>query len=334
MTKRLGRWFVLWILALLPACSDSGSRASEDAGLDLAIRLEADVSLGSIDAPVAPTNLARVTWWERMGFVVAPVHQPGVLGLYDAAGDWVRSLGRQGDGPGEFTGSPVFLVRTSAGSLWVNSVPRREVAIFAVPEEAPTALPLPGPILGLQPIGSEAFLYAVPVPGDTVLVGTREGSHIGGVHFPKTDGEALLFGVAPRGAWIASREPFTLLKVDSRGTPLNRISRPPDWLPALTVEGGSASVHGIWEDEHGLWVVALVRDPNDPDEDLADEGDWDDEFDTVIELLDPESGETLDVLRDDRALYQVYGRSALSQTVNTEVGDIEVRLYTLSVNSR
>ena len=111
---------------------------------------------GSIEGPTA-----QVTWSAQLGYVVAG---STFLQNFDDDGRFVRRIGREGDGPGEF--SAVADAHVVGGRLVALDRAARSWAIFN----------LQGEFEEMRPYGHQAGSF-VPVGGNRVVVVARHDSH-------------------------------------------------------------------------------------------------------------------------------------------------------------
>lgn len=248
--------------------------------------------------------------------LVFPSLMPYVVAFYDLAGGEPRALGREGGGPGEYRRIQAVGV-DSAGRLHV----------FADGRE--TVLSESGSVLETRPTpwrsGEVLFLPG----GEYVLagsVGTRDRAgfplHVVGADgtvrhsFGKVgrglefDGFSALRTLAPsRGGrfWAADVNQYRLVQWDAAGRPRLELRRAPSWFEPWEQWTGPwegrppPRLADIHEDAAGrLWTMTWVADRQfqriSPDDvDIRDSKYAGDHplYDTIIEVLDVDSGELL-----------------------------------------
>lgn len=123
------RWFTIALSVFVVACGEAGVR--EPAARDVPVRSgRVDLSIGELDGAVeytfgSVTGLAEDA--ERRIYVVdRPQH---VVRVFDSAGSFVRSIGREGQGPGELI-NPCCLAIRPGGELWVRDGGNRRYQVY------------------------------------------------------------------------------------------------------------------------------------------------------------------------------------------------------------
>ena len=82
--------------AVLSACGDSATSTEADC----AILLNPVVTIGPNSGPVGPTTASEVAFSKGLYFVSATFNR-GEISVFDSKGDYLRSIGKEGRGPGE-----------------------------------------------------------------------------------------------------------------------------------------------------------------------------------------------------------------------------------------
>lgn len=146
---------------------------------------------GNADDPVLlhwlgiPKRLANGGWVSSGGF------EPGVVAVYDDDGRFSHSFGRQGGGPGEFSG-PTSALRGPLGFVWLHDRGNGRVTVLGPEGDVVTAFPFHG-FIG----------YTAPVDSTRVLaIGTLQDSNgailSGRFHLLDNNGRILrTFGTTP-----------------------------------------------------------------------------------------------------------------------------------------
>ncbi|HEV3052329.1 MAG TPA: 6-bladed beta-propeller [Longimicrobium sp.] len=179
------------------------------------------------------------------------------VAVFDSAGRFVRTLGRRGGGPGEFS-APQQMAVTRAGEVVVSDAGRRALVIFARDGTA-RSVPYPGASLligrtfALHPaggvvslamgnpvargdgaFGEEVLLWlsttgAAPRPLATVST-PRSRATLGGgvrVHAPPIFSPSFQFAVLPGGSVaVVDGATYSIRILDAAGRPVRTLQRP------------------------------------------------------------------------------------------------------------
>jgi len=280
-------------------------------------------------------------------------------------GRYLRVLGRQGAGPGEFR--MPMVVGVQGDTAWVVDPMNARITGMAVATDSVVvAGTLSNPALVLP------LVSAVLLEGGSLLVNPqpraadRPGSPL---RLLRRDGSALAFGadappfdprlprlamrvIAPArdgGAWVAPVTRYEVERYDQHGKLLERWRRNVPWFAAHQGEESMSdtrppqpSVAAIAEDAQGrLWVFSRVADPRHrqafrprtPDQPahIVNYERPDLYTDTIIEVFDIRRGVVIATTRIDEAWTPVPGRHGqsilLSKGVDAAYGgwQIEVR---------
>lgn len=158
------------VLALAPiGCSDvSGSADSHAEALPHLVLVE-ELRIGSVDSP--DTRFAAITGvdMDRNGNVYVFEPQAAHIRVYDPVGRLVRVIGRRGEGPGEFDGSPRFSVL--GDTVWAFEVFSRRLTLFDRDGTLLTANRIEGFSIQLQEPGSVGWVLPRWMREDGLLVG-------------------------------------------------------------------------------------------------------------------------------------------------------------------
>jgi hypothetical protein len=290
--------------------------SSEPSCAGCTIRVEHLATLGRVEDPISPLWYARVAADSSGNLFVGPTTSPGEIAVYSSSGELLRTLGREGEGPGEFFG--IRYVQILGGdSLHVLSRGRH------------TVLSLEGDVLGTSP----ALVYSTnaTVLGDgRMLVNTaiQTPEKIGiPAHILGTDGQpALSFGNDsrdPQGefvegnwrtvsysggdrVWVGPLGEYRLEAWDTTGVHLKTLIRSAEWFQHWDRrsarqpfgEEPNPILLSAHEDARGrLWVISRVPDRNwKPG---FKEPAYEEVYDTVLEVIDPLSGDLVASQRFD-----------------------------------
>jgi hypothetical protein len=307
------------------------------------------------DAVFHPCGVASI---DESSWVLGRLVGGGWLALFDSGGASAGSLGRGGEGPGEF-GRDLRVLRRPGGGLAVIDRSQSRVTVY-------------GPDLSLLsveriPVRPDAqlllddwrlVLHARPGPatevGDDrfVMVDLATGESRGlpssvATDIPREerDLDQWIAAPLPEGGFIAAQIwNYDVHMFADDGTLLESLSRRPDWMPSRTIDSGllegihvdrppPSVLSHLHVDSDGLvWVYALV-----PDSDwrpLSRNGlgaAWAHEtFDTRVEVFEPESASVIASGKFDEVLAPVCGSNDTFTVRDTETGDVEVVVSRLS----
>jgi hypothetical protein len=291
---------------------------------DCTISAEHLATLGDVEDPTSPFG---VTWVARDTagfFYVAPIFLSGEIAVYGSDGRFVETIGRSGEGPGEF-GQIRSLMITGGDTLHVFS-DGRHTAMSASTREVFSVGPLP-----LHGRNFHVFGNGYILQDQTVV---EPGAAAMPVHLYDPEGQRVRsFGLSPSeqqgqptvgdqravsfswngGIWIHPYGQYRLELWDTAGVHLKTYVRDAPWITPWreTLSGQPyqakpfARVVGVHQDREGkLWVYGRVPDKNwQPS---RPSGFFEDVYDTVMEVVDPVSGKLLAFERfeqDDQLLW-------------------------------
>ncbi len=309
---------------------EPATELARDSVAELVFELEREIATDQegviLPAGVASMQLALVSG----RIVVGPTHDRNILVL-DERDRPVGAVGRPGEGPGEFPGAPWALDATRGGEV-VALHRNRVTRIDPERAEIISQVSLPRVVSRLVVLGSEGFaaivgpdLSGAAPPGlaPSVAFFDADGEVQGAAELPDlTPGAASpevaaldamrILAASSRGAvWAAPVRPYQLDLVARDGTVLQSIRREVSWFPPLARDDGRSSLErppnpqimDIREDGEGrIWVAIWVASRDWAPMPLPDTPPlpWapppfepSSIFDTVIEVLDPESGALL-----------------------------------------
>lgn len=315
------------------------------------ISLKALVTLGDTDGDGALAGYPVVSpALDGMRIVVQPDGAPTPPRLFDARGRFVRLLGREGSGPGEFR-RPAAVLVSGDSTLIVDTGERRLVVwnhtLGAV--RAATWRPFTFRLIELAD-GSLVSTDALWRPGRPYEHYSRSGeflSAFGGSLAPDQRGAHLLsampdgsFWTAPRigrlrfTQWRAPGEPLMHLDVE---TP--HFAPYDEYVMAGTNRPPSPSLRGFWADTTGyLWLVIEIPDERwDEGYGAPQRGEGGREYrpltdqtlawDAVILQVESATGRVVAEGRFEEALAQVVEPGIVARVEQDDDGWYRIRLY-------
>ena len=156
MTRRLTRAAAVPLIATSIACAGSAGSSELDADALPPLELVEELRIGSLDDPDSGFAAIHGVDVDRDGNVYAFEGQSAQLRVYDPEGRRVRTIGRRGEGPGEFEDSPLFGV--VGDTIWTYDMRLRRITLF---DRAGTVLStsrLEGLAVDLQQPGSIGYV--------------------------------------------------------------------------------------------------------------------------------------------------------------------------------
>ena len=247
------------------------------------------------------------------------------LEVFDSGGAFVGALGREGQGPGEFQSS--YDIMFHQGRLVVTDAMQRRLAFFDIELSESGGVTLP-----FTPDGSAAFLgrhvvFNAHVPTRETLGLPIQVYSIDSGEVRAVGGDDRWFSAMSPGAvrrrlagadtdryWAARIDEYRIDLLTVDGDTLLSVLGSPPFLPErvdavrTSTEAPPPLVTDIASDSSGhLWVLVLVPDPEWHDAVVRDAGsahgwriaDYSAYYDTVLDVIDPATGELLGRRRFD-----------------------------------
>ena len=282
-------------------------------------------SIGSLDSPHAPTNLADVVQNSRGEFIVGPIVTPGAIAVFDSTGRYIRTFGRSGSGPGE-QGNAFNIFIGAGDSVYVADLINQRINVFdgnyrfvrqvtAVRPREIVALPK-GRILvnaaGSSEQSAGFVLHVLNANGVTEVSFSETNTRLDRARLTR---RAISAG--SEGIWSGHPNRYVIDHFDRNGRTLATIRRGPDWFQEWSSPDPGQpyatrpppTVWSVREDHRGyLWVIVGVPDANwhpttrprtAADLTMAQSHGW---TDAVVEILDPRSAKVLIRQRFDEPL--------------------------------
>lgn len=283
-----------------------------------------------------PPEIRSVRSDGRDRFLVAGyVPEPPLL--YDGTGRFLARVGSKGEGPGEVR-APVLAALT-ADTAWILDGLNARVTAFAVAPEVRVVRSwrTPGMARVLAAtrtvdgaivaniFGSTRSDFGIPLMRLTPD-GTRQP--MGEIRTALTRAQArwLMRAIAPSrrgGVWAAHYDQYHIERFDSAGQVATALRREVPWFPqgdgTVPIPTPDAppkpTTFAILEDEAGLlWVMTAVADPryreglrprqrvHSSDQAAWAMADYDRYFDTMVDVIDPDTGRLVVSQRVDQSL--------------------------------
>jgi hypothetical protein len=303
--------------------------------VDGAIVLTHKVDLGSADDPGTFHHRAQVAFWSPVGYAVGPTFEPGFIYVYDANGNWLRRLGGPGAGPGEIGPAVLTHLRVLLDTLWVAVPGRRRLTGF--PADGGPPVTLDGPVVtrGFLIGPSQIIVNTVKEGIPTLAFLDREGRVHSEVASDSTTlrqgGQQSITGDGTDGRlWVGKVTPYDIEQWGRGGRVLSRIERSPDWYdPPDPGNVDLTALVALWEHDDLLWALTVVAQAPAEATGQVSSSPWDGLLDTVLEVLDPETGRVIETFRDDRAFFKVSGAHELSHIHELESGDFRMQIFSI-----
>lgn len=316
--------------------------------------LEPVMTLGSINDADGPAGEFVVTLDDAGRAFVAPLSDRASVGVYGPTGEHLQTLGRSGEGPGEFRFAAEAAILPGDSLIVVDYLLSR-YTVYSPELEVMRVQRLPFPDDGSVFFSSR----------DLVIHASRTTrDQIGFLLHHIVDGEVVRsFAetevVLPGGRthlhrriarsrdgtiWLAHENRYQVERWDTAGTRLATLRADRDWFPPST---GRPDITGpmissVWEGENGLLFVLMNVPATSPRDEEAQEGrsNWlvaaDSGTDSVIEVIDPRTGALVARHRSEDLLYaglmDVPGLVQL-RSEDEDTGWLRVTLWRVRINS-
>lgn len=270
--------------------------------------------IGALDDPGSFDPLSSLAVSGGGEYFVASLYNRGKILVYNTNGQFERTLGRLGRGPGEFEG-PILLAIDGADTLHAIAALQGQGARFTPGLELIGTTSLPPRVHDFALLHNGLLLVSAPLV-DGSLVYTAHVIEISGRALSSFDPVALdgssnrtdphLFWRAVAASssnrvWSARLDEYAVTLWDSDGNRIKQLRRRPDWFVVSDQQQEPidpayvrppARILDVYEYSHTglLWILVAVPDVN-----------WksgrshkpEDIYDTVIEIIDPDRAEVV-----------------------------------------
>ena len=324
--------------------------------------VSAVVELGDRDGPGIVSEHAVIGRSDDGDYYVSTLAQRGRLLRFSPDGVFRGTIGRSGEGPGEYF-SPA-LAQGRADTLRILDIPGGRVTTIRGDAIATSRLPLIPDDWALLPDGRYVFSAISSEPdrvGHPLHLYDEASGRITrsfgdeGVRLDRSYGSRLAMQrhVAPAAdgnAWAAHHNRYRIDKWNPDGARITRIERDAPWFRPWVEWRGLAReaepspvIVGVrdWGDDL-LMVVAVVADddwqPMPParvigDETMTSAAQLADLYDTVIEVLDTRSGTVLARTRVDENALGLVGRDTFySYAEHSELGEPRFVVWSVALS--
>lgn len=312
------------------------------------ITLTEALRLGRPGDPAGVAMFADVAVDSRGTYAVASPVNPGSILIYDASGRFVRVVGRQGGGPGEFESFPKL--RFGPGdSLHVVEEGTGRYSVFDESLVFRRGLTLPTRVFGFQLGPRGRIVAASPTGGVARHLGVQvfgpKGESVAA--FEELSAAELRAPGAGRRhialgtdgvVWTVRPDTYELRSYDARGTLRAAYRAAREWISGnplpLRLDPGTeppGQISALSVDDGLVWVFALVADakwrPHQPHDGPPEPSAM---FDTRMEVFDPRTGALVAHARVDHIVFplragQVYG------VVSLPDGDQQVQVWNVTL---
>lgn len=308
----------------------AGQEPTSGAAGVLEIEVRAIATIGTDGAGPALSRLTSLAMDDAGCFYAAPTYEPGVAAVYGRDGRYLRSFGRRGQGPGEYTSRLMRVRIAPQDTVHVLDGPRHTVlapggdtfvrltTLSFVPRS--TSFTRDGRLVVTSPLEGSGRQVHILSPDGTV-----ERSL---VPVPEGDPRALHNGVGPLSnikegnLWIGSPDRYRLDLWSTDGRLLRSIEREVPWFPPRAARGRTpepgARLLGLLQTDSLVWTLVRVPDSRGggfaPTGRPVEEVDMNEHEDTIIEALFAVTGEVVGSIRLDAAASGFLGKSPIVYT--------------------
>lgn len=278
-------------------------------------------------------------------FLLGGVTGGGEIFVYGPDGRFLRSIGRQGEGPGELRNTARVLVG-QGDTLFVVDDGNVRMQVLTPSGDFVQSFRIPAPYRRFARLQGGGFVFSGSVDraGDTMFhlmdQSGREVSRLGpsttaqpeverGLVSPRTDGSG--------GFWTASILRYSMEEWSADGMPVGRLTRAVDWFPPdpdfpdevyESIPPPTGLFHMGEDDVGRIWTYVLVPDPEwRPDIPLSPRPTWYREtFDHVVEVIDVSASRLIASGTYEDRLAPICNSNLMYTVVETPAGDMRVKV--------
>ncbi len=321
-----------------------------------------EVVLGAVDGPGIIESMYSTAVRDSRGryYVVGPYSS--VIKVFAAQGEYLTTIGRRGTGPGEYHGIGSVVVGPKDSLFVFDQELRRFTVLTPDYEVARTVVLLLGPQQKTVRLGNGSFVTAVPIesPGLTGLplhllspagkrirsFGAATGAYRADI--PYLDSRSIAAEDSTH-LWSAYLNQYEIQLIDvTTGATVRRLTRTVPWFASwlkpmasrFLPEKPQPSLFGIRRDSHGLlWVIIEVADPrwrevvthpaNQEEFGISDDQLY---YDSVIEVIDPKTGDLLATRRFPEAISHFVADDAVGAVIEDASGVPMLHVWRLKLS--
>ncbi len=303
------------------------------------LTLERVVEIGGTrDSVILTVNTRFIVSPDGARIFAFPTATPGVIAVYGSRGTLIRTMGREGRGPGEFTN--VFGATLSDGRLYVIDKGGQRINVFGPALAFEREIKMIENLTdrdGIIVVGNRVVISSVyqtpPTTPAPVAMLDFDGARIRTVS-PEPDSVPTRarrrYLAESRGDrfWVAPFNRYELQLWDTAGRQQRTIVRDAPWFRPYVEQTSVETVRpqpqlkSVREDDAGLlWVALLVADLRwapVPLSRAAEALDGNRVWDTRIEALDPRSASLLATYTTDNVLGKVMASQPMFSSYRTD----------------
>ena len=272
---------------------------------------------GSTEVAGLVSGMSRVSVDSRGWLFMAPTYSPGVINRYTPTGGPAGTFGGEGSGPGEARGID-WLVQGPGDSLYTFDPSNARINVWTPPGSYARSILLThlaggqihsGVVLSDGRLVLQAMLRSPEAAGQPLQLVDSNGKLLRSfgsdlAEMRPSDPDASWRSVAVDGqdrVWCARLDRYELELWTPKGEHVRTLKRSVEWFPSNTRHTNEVPkplLRAVQVDEHGyLWVLIQVPvPPTREKEQSADEStptSWHEDWDTMIEVIDPVSAEVV-----------------------------------------
>ena len=312
--------------------------------------LQPVVRLGASNDPGGFAPLVQIAINARNEYVVSSSTFVGELFVYGSDGMFQRSVGRRGDGPGEFS-HPQFVTFDSTDSLHTVDMGGARYSVFAPDLTFARAAQLQARTLAFELDATGNLFIVGPKPAGSVTHALQmvapDGSALQSFDpvDPSARGQAA-FGRniavdAGNHRWSIANAKYELNEWDPDSRLIRQVQARRDWIPDslpmrldLSREKPPGQIGGLELDEQGMiWVFAIVPDANWRPVEPSGQPDMTRLYDTLIEVIDPVTNTLLARGRHDSVVLPIRPGRAYSM-IEAPDGDRRIQIWRMEITGR
>jgi hypothetical protein len=361
MWKR--RWacacFVTPLAICIAAFTGCGNEpATEAAGATEApatLTLSEEVRLGQVDGLGTISDQNSVTLTPDGRYLVVSNFEPGIIKVFGPDGRYVNTIGRRGHGPGEF--QTPGIIHADAGRLTIFDWGALRATRLGSGLEPLQTHQLPVRPQSIAPLDGDRYVLAAEMRGVAVPFHVFDWASgtVSAVIRPDTTGplhgsrNLLVARADGNSFWAVTTDHYRLERLDARtGEVLQVVTRDVEWFPPGQRFGGLdrevppvTRITDMASDDDGLlWVVLATASsewrPLPPARVMGTETYTSDAqmqllYDTVVEVLDPQTGNAIVSERFPGRMTRLLGAGRAWRYDEDDVGNPTLVVYRLDL---